>query len=352
MTNQNKITGWIGLAVLALAACSTAPAAEPARSRPPVAVRLAKVAVEAVAKPVRATGFVGWDDQVKLAPKIGGVVAAIDVEVGDHVKRGQPLARLVTTEIDAKVAQAIQGAEKAERDLARVKALHEGRAATTALLDDAGTASRVAEAGLAEARFNRAYAGVRAPDDGIVLARLAEPGEVVGPGQPLVVIGAGGDQVVRVGLADKDFLRTNVGDPGTIGLPDGSTRAVTVLRRAAAATQGVGTFEVVLRITPQPGQPALPAGLVASVEVRPPASAPVKLVPLAALVDVDEGRAAVWSPGAEGTVVRVPVEVAFLDHDRVAVTGALGAEVVAEGAAYLDERSTIRVATASAEVRP
>lgn len=314
MTNPNNLRRWSSLAGLVLAACSTAPAAEPARTRPPVAVILAKVAVEKVAKPVRATGFVGWDDQLKLAPKIGGVVAAVDVEVGDHVVRGQRLARLITTEIDAKVAQAIQGAEKADRDLARVRVMHEGRAATTALLDDAGTASRVAEAGLAEARFNRAHAEVRAPDDGIVLARLAEPGEVVGPGQPLVVIGAGGDQVVRVGIADKDFLRTSVGDPGTIGLPDGSTRAVTVLRRAAAATQGVGTFEVVLRITPQEGAPSLPAGLVASVELRPPASAPVKLVPLSALVDVDEGRAAVWVPAAEGTVIRVPVEVAFLDQ--------------------------------------
>ena len=69
------------------------------------------------------SGKIESSSQANLSFKIGGIVSRIYVKEGDAVKRGQLLATLNLTEINAQVQQAAQAAEKANRDYARVKNL-------------------------------------------------------------------------------------------------------------------------------------------------------------------------------------------------------------------------------------
>lgn len=331
-----------------LAACSVPDA--PAAQKSPVhqvAVRVAPVERTPLARPVHAAGRVGYSAETRLAFKLGGVVARIAVGEGDRVVKGQVLARLDPREIDAHVSEAESARAKAERDLARARQLHRDDVVTREVLENAATAAEVARAGEAAARFNRRFSEITAPAGGVVLARLVEPGEVVGPGTPILVVGAAGTgHVVKAGVADRDVVRLAVGDPAELALdalPAAHLRG-TVSQIAPAATPATGLFEV--EVSVEGDRPALAAGMIARATIQPRASETVTTVPLAALVEADGARGRVFALAADRRHVEPhPVDIAFLVGDRVALRGGLDgvAEVVSEGAAYLDERSTVKV---------
>src|SRR5919197_3623090 len=121
---MNRISGLIlSLLTVAVAACSRSRAEAPV-SATPVAVRVAPVAVEAVARPVIATGTLGPKEEVTLSFKIGGVVGRVLVDEGRVVSAGDTLAVLDLSEIDAAVTRARSAADKAERDLSRARRLY------------------------------------------------------------------------------------------------------------------------------------------------------------------------------------------------------------------------------------
>src|SRR6185503_388688 len=112
------------LSLLVAAACSVPDA--PAAQNPPVravAVRVARVERGPLARPVHAAGRIGYSAETRLAFKVGGVVARIAVDEGDHVVKGQVLARLDPREIDAHLSEAESARSKAERDLERARQL-------------------------------------------------------------------------------------------------------------------------------------------------------------------------------------------------------------------------------------
>jgi len=93
-------------------------------AEPAVAVRLADVTRGPVARPVRGTGVLRLKSEVDLSFKVGGVVAAVLVEEGATVKKGQLLARLDPTEVDAALRQAKDGQAKASSRPARLLRQH------------------------------------------------------------------------------------------------------------------------------------------------------------------------------------------------------------------------------------
>lgn len=346
------------MVLFASGACGVpdAPAAGPAPTKE-VPVRVARVVRERIARPVHVSGRVGHDAETRLAFKIGGVVAQVLVDDGARVRRGQLLARLDPREIDAQLSSAESARVKAERDLDRATVLRREDVVAGEVLENATTAAELARAAADAARFNRRFSEIRAPGDGVVLARLVEPGEVVGPGTPIVLVGAGAGtgRVVRVGVADRDVVRLAVGDLASIRLDalPGRTLTGTVDEIAPAATPTTGLFEVTVRVTgaadaaaPAFDGAGLASGMIAEVDIAPRAAEPVLTVPISALVDADgvRGRVFALAPDRRRAIARA-VDIAFLAGDRVAVSGGLDGvtEVVSDGAPYLDERSVLAV---------
>jgi RND family efflux transporter MFP subunit len=310
-----------------------------------VAVRTAVVESAQVSRPVLATGVLAGKEEVPLAFKVGGVIARIDVEEGQAVRPGQRMAALELPEIGAMVAKAEAGLAKADRDLARAKALYADSVITRELYDNAQTARDVAHSDARAARFNAGTATILAPGAGTVLRRLAEPGQTVGPGMPILVFsGAGNGQVVRAGIADRDVVRLSVGDAAAVRFDafPGRTWPGRVTRIGAAAAPGAGTYEVEVRLAGPvrvAEGAALASGLVAEITLTPARTQAVKWVPVAALVEGDGDHAGVWALTSDGRAVRHAVQLAFIDGDRAAVTSGLeGLErIVVEGAPFLTE---------------
>ena len=159
-----------------VSACGQTRAAPSSPKEEAAPVRAAPVDRGAVLAILRAAGTVHPKDERALSFKVGGVVARIRVNAGDPVKRGQVLAELDTTEVAVAARQAKEGLRKAERDRDRALSLAEQDVAPRAMAEDAETAAEVARAGVAGAEFNLERAVLKAPDDGWVEERLAEPG--------------------------------------------------------------------------------------------------------------------------------------------------------------------------------
>ncbi|MEQ1694162.1 MAG: efflux RND transporter periplasmic adaptor subunit, partial [Gemmatimonas sp.] len=131
-----------------------------------------------------------------------GTVNAVLVREGETVRAGQPLIRIDARDLVAKAQQveaSIADAEATQREAAtnaaRFRALYADSAATRAQYDAALTALARADAGLRVAKAAagelaavNSYATVRAPFDGVVTARLADPGTFASPGAPLLTV--------------------------------------------------------------------------------------------------------------------------------------------------------------------
>ena len=315
-----------------------------AAAAPAVAVRLAEVTRGPVARPVRGTGVLRLKSEVDLSFKVGGVVAAVLVEEGQAVKKGQLLARLDPTEVDAAFRQAKDGQAKAERDLERVKRLHASGALPVAELQNAETGASMARASVDAAGFNAQRSAIYAPDDGRVDRRMVEPGEVMAPGRPAFhVSGRSKGAVVRLGLTDRDVFRVREGDVARVVLdarPDLELPAK-ITQIATVASPGAGTFDVEVRLDRLPE--GLLSGLTAKVEIRHDETVSA-VIPIGALVEGRGDQASVFV--ADGTrAKKLPVRVAFLQGDRAALTTGLEstAQVIDSGASQLMEGSTLRI---------
>jgi membrane fusion protein (multidrug efflux system) len=137
-----------------------------------------------------------------VAPAVMARVLAVRVGVGSAVRQGDVIATLDDRALDARTQQGVAAlaaaeaqAQQAEADLRRARTLFAKRAYTQQDLDAAATRAAAARAQAAQARdaLNQARvalgeASVRAPFDGVIVARLVDPGDMAGPGKPVAVL--------------------------------------------------------------------------------------------------------------------------------------------------------------------
>ncbi len=371
------IYGALLAAPLGLTACgeshaeTQAPAKAAAEAIPVTLTPVVQVPADA---PLRVTGRVSHARDFKPAFKTGGVVKEILVDEGAVIKVGDVLARLDTREIDAGIAQVRAALAKANRDYARVDQLVSDAVLPTTTRDDAATAASVAKAQLAGLAFNRETATLVATAPGVVVKRLAEPGEVVGPGMPVLVIGETGDQVrVEVGVPARDLERIQIDGTASIWLDGelaesgekGKTgRVGKVVEIAPTLTPGTDRVAVSLSIDmAAEGDAARLAGVGNSVRGRivtavfaPRTTITMAAVPMTTLVEGSGREATVWVMGEAGKLVARPVTIGRVRPDGL-VTIASGLEGVSEvidaGTAWLDADATVVVkAPLTANAKP
>jgi RND family efflux transporter MFP subunit len=266
---------------------------------------------------------------------------------GEHVRRGQKLAEIERTEVNAQVEQARQAHQKAVRDAERGERLYNDKVISLEQLQDLRTQRAMAQAALQSAEFNSGYAEIVAPDDGTILRRLAEERELVSAGAPVIVFGAHDRGfVVRAGMADREIVQVKLGDAAQVrldALPDTVlTGKITEVASGADSASGMFMVEVALDKVDR----SLKSGLVAKVQITPrSASSGERIyVPIAAIVEGNGRSASVFVLGNNHAQRRV-VEVAFIENEAVALTKGLqaGEKVITDGALYLEDGEQVTV---------
>jgi membrane fusion protein (multidrug efflux system) len=278
-----------------LAACAPDPA--PPVAEAPLPVTLHQVGPAGAAAPVRAAGTVRLRRETPLAFLSDGRVRSITVREGDRVGQGQVLAALDRTALDSRVIAADSSARQAAAELERQRQLFREGWVSKARVEAAEAAARGADAERTGARFSQRFATISAPAAGVVLARLAEPGQTLSAGTPVLVLGEyGSGFVVRVPLAAGAASRLARGMAARIDFADAAAPAMagSIVEIAGRADPGTGTFQVEVAL---PSHPALRSGLIAEVAFpaapRPGAAAPA-LVPASAVFAARAEEGFVW----------------------------------------------------------
>lgn len=313
-----------------------------------IPVKLAPISTVTRAEPVVASGLVASAQEARLSFKIGGVINQMLVDEGQSVRKGQLLATLDLTEINAQVSQAQLANEKAERDLGRVKSLYADTAATLEQLQNATTGTNVAKQNLTIAQFNQNFAQIRSTVDGTVTRKVANAGEFISSGASVYQISSNRptDWVVRVGVSDKDWARLRMKNRASITLDayPGRTFSGTISELAQAADPGNKLYEVEVRINSSGAK--LAPGLFAKVTLVPAQSRSYTLVPVEAIVEGNGKDGYVYIlANDQKHVQKTPVQIGFLDGGKVLLTNGLSGikNVVTAGSAFLTEESMVVV---------
>lgn len=297
--------------------------------------------------PITVSGQFTTDDETILSFKTGGIISSVLVREGDYVRKGQLLATLDLTEIKAQVKQAELGLQKAQRDHDRAMKLYKDSVATLEQMQNSLTVLEVAQQQYNAAMFNLANSEIKAPKDGYVLRKFANPGQITGPGTPVLMAnGAGSAQwMLRVAVSDKDWAKVQVNDPAVIqmdALPGKSFDAY-VSHKMESADMYSGAFIVELKLKSVPK--GLAAGLFGKATISPRQSLNTWSVPYAALLDGHAQQGYVFITQDGKTAQRVPVTIAAIRKDEIEISSGLenAQQLIIAGSAYLKDGSLIKI---------
>jgi RND family efflux transporter MFP subunit len=226
-----------------------APAPGPAR-----AVKMATVSRSSGPGSTQVPGTVNARTRAALSARIPASVLELPAREGQAVAAGAVLVRLDDAALRAAASAAEASLSAAESDLRRMQALLQKGAATPRELEDAQTRAAGARAAVSGARDSLAYAVLRAPFAGVLVARKVDVGDVVQPGMPLVELEGQGGFEVRATLESGQVALLRPGSELRAHV-DGVEAAVTarVGSISPAGDPSTHRFEMKADLAPAPG---------------------------------------------------------------------------------------------------
>lgn len=316
------------------------------RPAAPNPVKIIEVSPEAISIPVHSSGILLSSEEMKLSFKTGGIISRIPVREGDRVKKGQTLASLNLSEINAQVNLAKNGYEKALRDYNRANNLYTDSVATLEQLQNATTALNVAKSNLEIAQFNLSHSTIIAPDNGIVLRQFAKENELLSQGFPVFLFGTSGKNwKVKTALSDRDIVRINPGDSAIITFDawNGVKFPAVVEQAGEMANPSTGTYDTELTLNDKGYR--LATGFIAGVDIFPSKKELFILVPVGSIIEADGQSGYVFAVTDSTTVNKVKVTIVTISGNKAAVTGTTSGirEIVSEGAAYLRDGEKVTI---------
>ena len=225
-----------------------------------------------------------------------GRLRSMHVSIGDSVKRGDPIATLDTSlaaqdlEMARSVLRGAQADEhRAADELAEARARDERRQKNPDFFSKEDLAQAALQAKTAASAYEVARSRaaeqatrvrqletslsrneIRAPFDGRVAERFADPGAVVDPGMRLVRLISAGDLLVRAAVPPEEARRLKEGDAVTVTVRTLGLQIPGTLQRIAPEVDAASQMVLVeIHVAPTPGiEGRLQTGLVVDVVPR------------------------------------------------------------------------------------
>lgn len=153
----------------------------------------AKVTKNTLQTTISATGSLEPVDQVEVGTQVSGDIAKLYVDYNSKVKKGQIIAELDKSKLQATLSQALISHESAENDFKykqniyeRTKKLAQSNSASAVDLETAEynmNAARLTveqrKNEVSQAKLNLSYATIKSPIDGLILERAVDVGQTV-----------------------------------------------------------------------------------------------------------------------------------------------------------------------------
>lgn len=333
---MRNLTTALAFILIMLIGCEPQPKKEIATDKP-INVRVQSVESLAYKIPVRTIGRLSTTTEMKLSFKTGGIVKQLNVREGEAVKRGEILARLDLSEIQAQAIQADIGLEKAQRDQTRAGNLYRDSVVTLEQYQNAESAFELAKAQKRIADFNLEYSQIRAPSDGKILKLFVESSEIIAPGFPAIVFASTeNDWVVRVSVTDKDIVKLALGNSASVSMDPfpGTVFKAIVNELGTVADPVTGTYEAELIIMNP--RKEFRTGYISRVDIYPRQLLNSLVVPIEALLDASDKTAHVYMY-EDGLAKKRRIRTGTILKNRVVVLDGIseGELIITEGAKYL-----------------
>lgn len=307
---------------------------------------------------VSANGNIMAWQEASIGTEANGLrVIEVKVNVGDTVRRGQPLATFAAETVEAELAQSRAAVAEADVALAeaaanaeRARALTESGALSAQQIQQYVNAERTAQARLDSARaaektqqLRLVQTRIAAPDGGVISARAATVGAVVPAGQELFRLIRGGRLEWRAEVAAADLVKLAPGQKVRI-TPTGGN-AIEGRLRMLAPVIDIQTRNGLVYVD-LPTSDTARAGMFARGEFEIGMSE-VMTLPQSA-VQQREGFSYVMRVGPDSRVVQTKVTPGRRSGGRIEIVGGLDAQdrVVVTGAAFLGDGDLVRVTDA------
>lgn len=331
-------------------------AAQPAVEQSSLTVALTTLQRASLPSRVYANGnILAWQEASIGSEADGLRLTAVKVNVGDLVRRGQPLATFATDTVEADLAKS--RAALAEAEVVHVEAT--ANAERARLLQESGVlsgqqiqqsihAESTARARRDSARANErtqrlrlAQTRIAAPEDGIISARAATVGAVLPAGEELFRLILGGRLEWRAEVAATDLARLKPGQRVRVRPTGGE--AIEGRVRMLSPVIDLSTRNG-LAYVDLPASDTARTGMFARGEFEIGSDEGMTLPQSA--VHLREGFSYVMRVGPDSRVIQTKVKTGRRVGDRVEIVGGLDGRdrVVASGAAFLGDGQLVRVA--------
>lgn len=330
--------------------------------RPALTVQTEHAQHSVLAQHLSANGNVAAWQEANIGAESNGLrLSKVYVNVGDTVKAGQILATFATDMVQADLAQARASLYEAQARAAEARS-NADRAQTlqaTGALSQQQIEQDITAAQTAQARVHVAQAQlqvqqlrlqqtqVRAPDSGIISARSATVGAVVGSGTELFRMIRQGRLEWRAEVTSTELARLRPGMAVEVSAASGAT--VKAKLRTVAPTVDIQTRNTLVYVD-LPSHPNIRAGMFARGTFML-GDNPALTVPSEALV-VREGFNYLFVLGTDQRVQRLKVQTGRRSQDRVEIVSGLdaAASVVVRGAGFLNDGDMVRVAAVGEKI--
>lgn len=340
--------------------------AEPAAAAPKAALTVTAVQPAQTRLPIKlgANGnIVAWQEAIIGSESSNLRLTQVLVNVGDTVRAGQVLARFSGDSVQADVAQARASLVEAQATAAdaagnaeRARSLQNSGALSTQQINQYNTSEQTARARVAAAQavldaqqLRGGNTQVLAPDNGIISARNATVGAVVGAGTELFRMIRGGRLEWRAEVTSDEVIRIKPGANALVTAASGAQVRGTV--RMVAPTVDPLTRNALVYVD-LARSPAVKAGMFAQGEFELGATDALTL-PQQALVLRDGFTYAMRiEPGNKVTQVKLQTGRRLGDAVEITQGALAGERFVAGGAAFLADGDTVALVAATGPIPP
>jgi RND family efflux transporter MFP subunit len=312
-----------------------------------ISIKTATVQSLALTSNISASGLVTTENDANYSFKIGGVVSRIYVEEGQFFKKGQLLATLNETEIIAGLNQSDLNVKKYERDYTRANNLYKDSVYTLEQLQNTKTGLDIAKKQKDAVAFNARYAKIYATADGFVARKIANVGEIVGVGSPVLAINEttqNNNYLLKIGLIDQEWASVKIGQKAIVtldGYPEKQFEA-SVFRKSQSADVALGSFQVELKLKMGNIKPAV--GMFGKADIKTDNPKDFIVIPYNSLIEADGNKAFVFIV-ENNKVKRQPITINKFENNKVFIKEGLQKtdQIVISNSAYLNEQSTIKI---------
>ncbi|MBY0444151.1 MAG: efflux RND transporter periplasmic adaptor subunit [Burkholderiales bacterium] len=360
---MNKTTSLLLISVALLAACKEE--AKPVDEARPV--RTVTLASGTASQHAEFSGELHARQESALGFRIPGKLISRLVDIGAEVKTGTPLARIDAQDMTLNAAAAKAQTESAQSqldqlklDLARSQELLAKKFVSQAEVDRKQSAVISAQKQVTQAHAQQqvaqnqaGYTTLFATSDGVITATLAEPGQVLAAGQPVVQLAKAGEIEVFVDLPEARSGDLKPGQNTEISLwaLPGKTFNGKVREVSPAADPVSRTYRA--KVTLEKPSTEIKLGMSATVRISNASSSGSSTLPLTAIYGSGKGQR-VWLVDSNKRVKSVPItaqiDIQNQHGEQVQVSGLKAGDiVVTAGVHLLREGQAVKLLPAQGE---